>query len=405
MEEFDLGLEECVVETSPDFDESPGEPPPNKARRRKVATKKEQQRLVTEIRALSLTEISSCCLDKTRFKLTEHANQAVVEFALEFEPNEVFFVVKSLQNLFAKLYESCSKKKDKFITFKFQWHQNCSILLVKDATDLAQMKLDPADKITTTMLTARQQWVSFYQAKMVTADVAKTFMLVFLGEVFTKLLRVSQSVLAVSSDTAASNSTTGSADPVDVYYRFGGATLASMLHNRYKVMKLEHTKEKEKISQEIHILQALNTKDKHKIPKYLQYRDRGYMYFPCEELLPFLQGVDVAVKTHCNEVGFRKYGKSLVHETVKLVNSQVQHKDEFCAVLTKRLESTEYFKSTAIDDVLHEFISKLTNTRIQEFLDSFKAAAAIKKGTASVSGQNLRDSLLTHHINLKTKKK
>ena len=90
-----------------------------------------------------------------------------------------------------------------------------------------------------------------------------------------------------------------------------------MLHSRYKAMKLVQTKDKEMVSQEIHILQALNTKDKEKVPKYLQYRYKEYMYFPCEELLPFLQGVDVSIKTHCNEVGSRKHGKSLVQETVK----------------------------------------------------------------------------------------
>jgi len=35
MEEVDIGLEETVVETSPDFDEFPQEPPAKKSRRRK----------------------------------------------------------------------------------------------------------------------------------------------------------------------------------------------------------------------------------------------------------------------------------------------------------------------------------------------------------------------------------
>ena len=51
--QFDLGLEECAAETSPDFDESKTkmEPPTKKAQQRKVATKKEQGRLVKEVRA------------------------------------------------------------------------------------------------------------------------------------------------------------------------------------------------------------------------------------------------------------------------------------------------------------------------------------------------------------------
>ena len=36
-EQFKIGLEECVVETSPHFDELPGEPPAKKMRRQKVA--------------------------------------------------------------------------------------------------------------------------------------------------------------------------------------------------------------------------------------------------------------------------------------------------------------------------------------------------------------------------------
>ena len=74
------------------------------------------------------------------------------------------------------------------------------------------------------------------------------------------MLKHCQSVLQIPSDATAVHSTTVHLDPVDVYYRFGGATLASMLHTHYKAMKLELTKHKENISEEIHMLQALNTR-------------------------------------------------------------------------------------------------------------------------------------------------
>ena len=67
------------------------------------------------------------------------------------------------------------------------------------------------------------------------------------------------------------------------------------------------------------------------------------------------------------------------------------------------LESTECFKPSTLDNIFNDFISKLANTRIQEFLDCVKATTAIKKGTASVSGQNLRDTLLTHQLIQKAK--
>ena len=78
LEEFGIGLKECVVEASPYFDEQPDGPPPKKLRQRKVVTECH----VTEIRSISLTGISSGCLDKTQFKLTEYANQSIVNLAL-----------------------------------------------------------------------------------------------------------------------------------------------------------------------------------------------------------------------------------------------------------------------------------------------------------------------------------
>jgi len=389
--QFDLGLEEYIVETSPDFDDLSTEPPKNK-QRRKVATKKVQECLVKDIGALRLSELTAFCLDKTWYKVTGHTNPLVKEFSLAFESNDIFFndiffIVRCLKNLFTEVYLACAQKKDKFINFQFQWHQKCGLLLVKSTAELAQLRLDPADVTTNAVLTARQQWVNFYEAKMVGHEVAKIFMLIFLAEVYDKLLKVNQLALQVPPDTTATQCTSVHVDSIDVYYRFGGATLASMLHGRYKAMKLKETKQKGKISQEIHVLQALNTKNKENVPKYLQYRDKGFMYFPCDKLLPFLQELDKTVKTCCNEEGFRKYGKLLLQETVKLVKSKTNLKESFSAVLTSCLESTRNFQSSVIDDVFHEFVSKLTNTRIQEFLDLYKATSAIKKGMASVSGQ------------------
>ena len=54
--------------------------------------------------------------------------------------------------MFANLYENCVQKKDRYITFQFQWHQHCSILLVTDSLDLAKLNLHPEDNATNTEL-------------------------------------------------------------------------------------------------------------------------------------------------------------------------------------------------------------------------------------------------------------
>lgn len=47
--------------------------------------------------------------------------------------------------------------------------------------------------------------------------------------------------------------------------------------------------------------------------------------------------------------------------------------------------------------VFLEFTRKLCNTRIQEFLDVHRQVAAKGDGKSTLSGQNLRDKLLTYH--------
>ena len=74
----------------------------------------------------------------------------------------------------------------------------------------------------------------------------------------------------------------------DVYFWFGGAAIASMLHDRYD--KIKTSQQKDQISKEITLLQKVSVHKKGKkehISDSLKYRDKGYMYFPCLELLPF----------------------------------------------------------------------------------------------------------------------
>ena len=61
----------------------------------------------------------------------------------------------------------------------------------------------------------------------------------------------------------------------------------------------------------------------------------------------------------------------------------------------------EDLSQASVNNVYCELVRKLSNTRINEFIDSFKQRTAASKGMATLAGQNLRDSL-SHHINLKT---
>lgn len=84
------------------------------------------------------------------------------------------------------------------------------------------------------------------------------------------------------------------------------------------------------------------------------------------------------------------------------LNKDVSLKNEFKTVLkfclpdfTMDVESEE-----AIDRIYYEFLRKLSNTRIQEYISSTKQEFAAKKGLVSTVKSNLHAKLLTQHTNL-----
>ena len=83
--------------------------------------------------------------------------------------------------------------------------------------------------------------------------------------------------------------------------------------------------------------------------------------------MPFLQEVDAAVKTVCNEEGFRKYGISLVQETFKFVHSGTKLKEKFSIVVANCLESAECFKPSTLEKI---FGTLCQNLQTQEFRNS-----------------------------------
>lgn len=118
------------------------------------------------------------------------------------------------------------------------------------------------------------------------------------------------------TEVTASSLTLGDSD--DVHYRFGGATICDMLHLRYKQIKSCKDEQRDVLSQEISVLQAMNTKDKTKIPGYLRYRDHGYMHFPDACFLPCIEEIDTLVKEIVNSDGLQQKGDDLIKVSTSL---------------------------------------------------------------------------------------
>ena len=143
----------------------------------------------------------------------------------------------------------------------------------------------------------RKQWLDFCDNHHIKIDESKRVMIPISSSVYELLLERSSDFQSNLEPTSTSmESAQLSVDDDNVYLRFGGAALCDTLHQHYKQIKSCTDAQRDLLSQEITILQAINMKDKSKLPQYLMYHDRGYMYFPDISFVPFLRNVDGIVK-------------------------------------------------------------------------------------------------------------
>ena len=64
----------------------------------------------------------------------------------------------------------------------------------------------------------------------------------------------------------------------------------------------------------------------------------------------------------------------------------------FVGLLVIQVPECADLSQLSVNNAYCELIRKLSNTRINEFIDSFKQRTAASKGMATLAGQNLRDS-------------
>ena len=190
-------------------------------------------------------------------------------------------------------------------------------------------------------------------------------------------------------------------EPDEVYYKFGGAAIAEMLRKRHRSIHSCPENNRGTIIVEISVLKGMECSNKSIIPPSLQYRDNGFMYFPDEALIPFIEAVDDKVKEVANKKGVQEHGGNIVQVTTDRVTADTSFKTKFEQFLLRKFDSLGDM-SAAVNSVFAEFLRKLCNTRLAEFLDSYKQIQLSKGGSASLAGQNLRDTLLSQHVTLRS---
>lgn len=208
---------------------------------------------------------------------------------------------------FAALYVTSKKQKDAFLQFQIDWFKYCSVFLLSEEFSLQDIDYHELPEHEVGAL--RNTWLEFAKANGVPVPHCNKVMMIISSTVYNFLL---DHVARFQQKFVQPESVTIETDEDGVYYRFGGATLCSLLHTLYKEIKCCSDDRKDALSQKITILQAINIKDKSCIPGYLQYRDRGFLYFPDPIFMPYLREVDAILKEVVNSKGLNEHGDELI---------------------------------------------------------------------------------------------
>jgi len=265
-------------------------------RTRKVLNKKERSNLTDYLNSVDCDALNWA----VQTKLAEQSlPDSLTQFTDVLFKNEQLLcdILIHHRSRFSELFLECQKGDNSFSRFQLQWHQHCSAFLLSKSYPLASIQLSKDAEASVAGL--RSQWLDFYENNGISDPDSKKIMIPISSAVYELLLeRAEDFQRNLTPEICGSSSASSSScvDGDDVYFRFGGAALCDMLHQRYQHIKSCQDTQRDIISQEITILQAINTKDKTKIPQYLRYRDRGFMYFPDISFIPFLRSVDMIVK-------------------------------------------------------------------------------------------------------------
>ena len=270
---------------------------PVKKKARKALNKKERENLHEYLNAVDVSVLN----DAVQQKISEQClSGSFKSFVDVLYTNEVFQDILLHHRIrFSQLYMESKKGVDPFVRFQLKWHEHCSVFLLARSYPLTAINLNESAQHSVAAL--RMQWLDFCDINGLPVPESNVVMMTISTAIYELLLKQTESFKnSLTTNTTKLLPPPSATDGDDVYFRFGGAALCDMLHLRYQQIKSCTDMQRDKLSQEITILQAMNIKDKSVLPQYLQYRDRGFMYFPDVSFIPFLRTVDEIVKKCVN---------------------------------------------------------------------------------------------------------
>ena len=286
-----------------------------KQKRRKPAVKAMPKKKRQEmLKSVGSVQLNSFQVEVRKAVEEQFADSNFCAFISELfkEEEPIMQILRQHRDSFVLLYSECKQQKNSFMRFQLQWHYHCSAFLLEEKFTLASINLD--ESVHASLVAARNVWLEFCKKHNSPVPETNPVMMAISSTAYSYLLNqvsIYQANLVEQTSLGAAE-VTSVGDGDDVYYRFGGAAICAMLKHRYKELKSCLRTDRNALSIQICMLQAMNLKDKSCIPDYLKHRDQGYMYFPHHSLIPFLRNLDTVVKETVNEDGFCKHGDDLI---------------------------------------------------------------------------------------------
>jgi len=298
----DIAVGECEKEAQP-LDK----PPPK--RKSKVLNTKERKSLIKYLDSTDSVILAAAVKDDLKQQLLADSLRSLAE-VLCSEEELLTTLICCHRKCFTQLYIDCKKMSDPMLNFQICWYNQCSAFLLSKDHNIAVLNLKELPECHVS--DARDAWLQFCSTNGVPVPESNPVMMTISSTLYRVLL---ERVMSFQDSLIATNTVATASeykDGDDVYYRFGGAAICDMLKVHYKQIRSCSDEQRDCLSQEITVIQAINTNDKSSIPEYLKYRDQGFMYFPHVSFIPFLKAVDDCVKEVVNSKGLEENGSDLV---------------------------------------------------------------------------------------------
>lgn len=197
----------------------------------------------------------------------------------------------------------------------------------------------------------------------------------------------------------------------DTLFRYCGAALHRMIKLRKET--LQQKKGRGKVSserrpvmeKEMDVLNTLVMKDKSSLSSSLKNLDEGNLIFPRIELLPFLKEVDKNVREFTSDANLAKYPSRFINmcQTSVINNESLEMDFKLLVASITTMEGDRVIDDEVVCGLFRALVSKLANTRINEFLNAKVERDLKASGKVVDADEMLRPKLKSYSLAAKRK--